>query len=92
MEGSEKAALILRVCLKGQMGIGQMKYGRWDEASCVGIPSRGNGNKEVGEALNVLHPTERESLYFWLWVEHPKEVDHDEYKGKPRLRCEDPEA
>lgn len=32
MEGLEKAALILEECLKGQMGIDQMKNGRWDEA------------------------------------------------------------
>lgn len=38
---------------------------------------------KVWRHLNVLHPTERESLYFWLSMDHPKRVGHDEYKGKP---------
>ena len=63
MEGPKKTTLIREEYLNGQMGIGQMKNGRWDDMRWVVIPIKGNGIwKDMGIFQCIVSHWDRKSL------------------------------
>lgn len=84
MEGSKKTTLILEEYLNGQMGIGQMKNGRWDEARWIVIPVKGNGIwKDMRIFQCIVSHWDKKSLIV-IMNGAPKKVAQDESKDRPR--------